>query len=68
MKSAPDKDKITTIPGFNPSNNEHVAAIKRMTEELINYIEENVPSNRQRSIALTNYEQAAMWAVKANFV
>jgi hypothetical protein len=31
------------------------------------YIRANVPENRCRSIALTNYEQAAMWAVKANF-
>lgn len=59
---------VTTLPAFNPSNNEAVAQIKAKTEELIRYIEENVPENRQRSIALTNYEQAAMWAVKANFV
>jgi len=59
---------VTTLPAFNPSNNEVVAEIKRRTEDLLRYIEENVPNNRQRSIALTNYEQAAMWAVKANFV
>ena len=47
----------STLPAFNPSGKEEVAAIK-----------ENVPDNRCRSIALTNYEQAAMWAVKANFV
>lgn len=32
------------------------------------FIRENVPEGRERSIAITNYEQAAMWAVKANFV
>jgi len=68
MDSAHDAEKVSTLPGFNPSGSEVVAEIKRRTEELIGFIEENVPSNRQRSIALTNYEQAAMWAVKANFV
>lgn len=67
VDSAPDAEKVTTIPTFNPSNNQVVQAIKDKTEELIEYIEANVPSNRRRSIALTNYEQAAMWAVKANF-
>jgi hypothetical protein len=60
-------ENVITIPSFNPSGSEVVAEIKRRTEELIEYIEQNVPSNRRRSIALTNYEQAAMWAVKANF-
>lgn len=58
----------TTIPEFNPSGSDVVAETKRLTEELMEYIRANVPENRQRSIALTNYEQAAMWAVKANFV
>ena len=60
--------KETTIPAFNPSGSEVVAETKRLTEELMEYIRQNVPDNRHRSIALTNYEQAAMWAVKANFV
>ena len=58
---------VSTIPEFNPSGSDVVAGIKLRTEELIKYIEASVPSNRERSIALTNYEQAAMWAVKANF-
>ncbi len=58
----------TTLPDFNPSGSDVVSETKRMTEELMEYIRSNVPENRQRSIALTNYEQAAMWAVKANFV
>jgi hypothetical protein len=57
----------TTIPSFNPSGKSEVDAIKQMTETLMEYLRENVPDNRARSIALTNYEQAAMWAVKANF-
>lgn len=57
----------STIPSFNPSGSEIVAETKRMTDELMEFIRVNVPDNRCRSIALTNYEQAAMWAVKANF-
>jgi hypothetical protein len=59
--------EASTLPKFNPSNNEVVDVIKSKTEELFEYIRENVPDNRCRSIAITNYEQAAMWAVKANF-
>lgn len=58
----------TTIPSFNPSGNPVVDEIKRRTEDLMQYLRDNVTGNRCRSIALTNYEQAAMWAVKANFV
>ena len=61
-------NKSTTLRDFNPSGSGVVDEIKRRTDELVAYIEENVPSNRQRSVAITNYEQAAMWAVKANFV
>ena len=60
-------EKVTTIPGFNPSGNEVVTKIKTMTEELIQFVEDNVPDGRRKALALTNYEQAAMWAVKANF-
>jgi len=59
--------KESTLPDFNPSGSVQVQIIKAITEELLNYIRDNVPDNRERSIALTNYEQAAMWAVKANF-
>jgi hypothetical protein len=58
---------VTTIPAFNPSGKAEVDEIKRRTEELIQYIIANVPDGRRRSIALTNYEQSAMWAVKACF-
>ncbi len=57
-----------TLKDFNPSGSGVVAEIKQRTDDLMAFIEENVPSNRHRSIALTNYEQAAMWGVKANFV
>lgn len=60
-------EKETTLPNFNPSNSPAVAGIKDRTEELMQYIRDNCPDNRCRSLALTNYEQAAMWAVKSNF-
>lgn len=60
-------DSSSTLPSFNPSGSDVVAGVKSRTEELMAFIRENVPANRERSIAITNYEQAAMWAVKANF-
>jgi hypothetical protein len=60
-------EKASTIPSFNPSGSEVVAEVKARTEALLDFIRESVPNNRERSIAITNYEQAAMWAVKANF-
>jgi hypothetical protein len=60
-------EKASTLPDFNPSGSEVVAEVKRRTEELLDYLRTNVPENRCRSLAITNYEQAAMWAVKANF-
>lgn len=60
-------DSASTIPSFNPSGKSEVDAIKEMTETIMQFLRENVPENRERSIAITNYEQAAMWAVKANF-
>lgn len=59
--------KETTLPDFNPTGSKPVAEIKFLTEKIMDYIRENCPDNRCRSIALTNYEQAAMWAVKSNF-
>lgn len=62
-----DDMTASTLPDFNPSGSDVVAEIKARTEDLLDYIRQAVPSNRERSIAITNYEQAAMWAVKANF-
>ena len=57
----------STLPDFNPSGSDVVAEIKKRTEDMLQYLRESVPDNRCRSLAITNYEQAAMWAVKANF-
>lgn len=66
-REAPPNEPVTTIPEFNPSKDVNVQEIKDRTEDLIKFIQEHIPNNRRRAIALTNYEQAAMWAVKACF-
>jgi len=58
----------TTIPSFNPSNSDVVRDIKYKVEDLIKYVQENCPDNRQRAVGLTELEGAAMWLVKSNFV
>lgn len=68
-------DAASTLPKFNPGNNPVVDGIKSRVEDgiksrvedLIPYLREAVPDNRERSLAITNIEQGAMWAVKANF-
>lgn len=59
----------TTIPSFNPTKDERVDFIKSRTEELLQYLQK-LPDvdGRCVAIALTGYEQAAMWAVKSLFV
>jgi hypothetical protein len=57
----------STLSSFNPSADKRVDVIKGMTEEMFAYLRKEVPDNRCRSIAITNFEQAAMWAVKACF-
>lgn len=51
---------------FNPSNEGVVDQIKQKTAELINLCEElKAKDPRLASIAQTEFESAAMWAVKA---
>ncbi len=55
---------------FNPSNDSTVQHIKERFAELLNYINDNVKADssevgRLKSLALTETENAAMWAVKA---
>lgn len=57
-----------TLRDFNPTGSDVVEGIKRRTDELMAFINDHCAANRHRSIALTNYEQAAMWAVKSLFV
>lgn len=51
---------------FNPSADSVVDQIRQKTAELINLCEElKAKDTRLASIAQTEYESAAMWAVKA---
>lgn len=56
---------------FNPSGNDLVDKIKRYTADLIdicnaqNDKHDDPEQGRLYSLAMTAYEQAAMWAVKA---
>lgn len=51
---------------FNPEKNELVDQIKQKTAELINICEGLKDADpRLASLAQTEYESAAMWAVKA---
>jgi len=51
---------------FNPSQDSIVDQIKQKTAELINLVETlKEKDGRLVSLALTSYEEAAMWAVKA---
>jgi hypothetical protein len=59
--------KSATMRGFNPSGSDTVDEIKKLTDELITLIESRVPNCRARNIAKTNYQQAAMWAVRGVF-
>ena len=52
-----------TDRAFNPSGNEAVDAIKAKVIELEQLIL-SLPAGRRRSVALTNLETTAMWAVK----
>lgn len=60
-----------TFADFNPSKDSRVDDIKARTDELIEivrYAANDTPEGKRRAaIAITNYEQAAMWAVKACF-
>lgn len=54
-----------TRTDFNPSNSEIVREIKSQAQTLIDFIKSNVKPGREQSLAITNIEQGAMWAVKA---
>lgn len=50
---------------FNPSEDEDVRNIKEAVANLIDYINETGADHRCKALAITNLEQAAMWAVKS---
>jgi hypothetical protein len=61
-----------TFKDFNPTGDERVAKIKSKTDELIGYVRiealgSGPEAQRRAAVAVTNFEQGAMWAVKALF-
>ena len=55
---------------FNPSGNQEVAAVKEKAAELIDMMgtiagDRDHPGARCAAVAMTGFEEAAMWAVKA---
>lgn len=64
--------RATTLPKFNPTNDPRVDTIKGNVENLIKYMETLTETDgvdgRCASLAITNFEQGAMWAVKSLFV
>lgn len=58
-------NKPVTDPGFNPSKNPGIDAVKRKTLELQAVIEEHAPAGARRDYALMQLEGCSMFAVKA---
>jgi hypothetical protein len=60
-----------TFASFNPTKDSRVDDIKQATDKLIEIVRasaNDTPEGKRRAaLAVTNYEQAAMWAVKACF-
>lgn len=56
-----------TKRNFNPTKNLVVDNIKESTNNLIDYIKDNVPYSEDREEAIKNYKQASMWAVRSVF-
>jgi len=56
-----------TKRNFNPTKNLVVDNIKESTNNLIDYIKDNVPYSEDREEAIKNYKQASMWAVRSIF-
>lgn len=66
------KKQSPTFSDFNPTGDDRVARIKGGTDDLIRYVKDQTEASgpetqRRTALAVTAYEQAAMWAVKALF-
>ena len=66
------KKQSPTFSDFNPTGDGRVARIKGGTDDLIRYVRDETSAGgpetkRRAALAVTNFEQAAMWAVKALF-
>lgn len=49
----------------SPEGIEKIARIRKAFSDFLEGLEAHVPASRERSLAVTNLEQAAMWATKA---
>jgi len=58
---------IEVIGEFHPSGKSEVEEIKKLSSELIDLIDSIEGDPRRKSIAITNIETAAMFAVKSIF-
>jgi len=47
------------------ANQSKLGLIRRQFEQLAYFCKNELPEGREKSLALTNLEQASMWAVKA---
>lgn len=72
LQNGPGPDRERTLgelrvrTNFNPSASSEVDLIKQKTAELIDLVDKlRLPDQRLKAIAMTTYEEAAMWAVKA---
>jgi hypothetical protein len=71
QQTAGAQGRSPTFKDFNPTKDDRVTDIKERTDDLIaavrKHAEGSPEGQRRMSLAITNYEQAAMWAVKSCF-
>ena len=67
MSSTLGEQRVRTE--FNPSQSDTVSVLNQKTAELINLVDDlpatGGETGRLKALAMTAYEEAAMWAVKA---
>jgi hypothetical protein len=49
----------------SPAGLEKISRLRQVFSDLHDLIEREAPNSRERSVALTNLETTAMWAIKA---
>lgn len=62
---SPGLDKSLTNIAPGPEQIDRVSRIRAAAKAYGEAIEQNEPSTRERSLAITNLEQSLMWAIKA---
>lgn len=61
------RDVLKTYAHHRPSDAglEKITALRALFSDLHRVVEQVAPASRERSVALTHLEDAAMWAIKA---